>query len=92
MLHTYFYSVFISKVVFLQELADFHLVVPPMDIKQTPLDNMVCYLYNIWVSFDPNCNPEWTHGFMCIFLIGNDGQRYGAKPYNPKALGKYGED
>lgn len=29
---------------------------------------------------------------MCVFLIGNDGQRYGAKPYNPKALGKYGKD
>lgn len=32
------------------------------------------------------------HTDICVFPIGNEGQRYGAKPYNPQALGKHGED
>ncbi len=32
------------------------------------------------------------HTDLYVFLIGNEGQRYGAKPYNPQALGKHGED
>lgn len=32
------------------------------------------------------------HTDLCVFPIGNEGQRYGAKPYNPQALGNHGED
>ncbi|KAI2658651.1 Ribosome-binding protein 1 [Labeo rohita] len=83
--------VFITTVLFCQELVDFRLVVPPVDIKPTPLENMACYLlHTVKMVNTMEPNPTILNKPLLPESVAKSPD-FGGLPYNSQPLG-YGGD